>query len=75
MIIKEWLKELAVRQEFAYPPFNAIDIHYIETQGSKTTDARCGDLAKSLHKDQGTLLGPEFAPIARLKNLTKCKSL
>ena len=63
-------KELAVRQEFAYPPFVRLITITLKHKDQKLLMRGAEAFAKSLHSKIGErFLGPEFAPIARLKNL------
>ena len=63
-------RELTVRQEFAYPPFVRLITITLKHKDQKLLMRASEAFAKSLHSKIGErFLGPEFAPIARLKNL------
>ena len=63
-------KELAVRREFGYPPFLRLITITLKHRDQNLLQRASKDFARSLHSKIGDrFLGPEFAPIARLKNL------
>lgn len=63
-------KELVVRQEFAYPPFVRLITITLKHRDNKLLERAAGAFAKNLRSKIGDrFLGPEYAPIARLKNL------
>ncbi len=63
-------KELSVRREYQYPPFVRLITITLKHRDQKLLQRAAGEFARSLHSKIGDrFLGPEFAPIARLKNL------
>ncbi|MEY2963957.1 MAG: hypothetical protein RL754_1218 [Bacteroidota bacterium] len=63
-------KELAVRQEFAYPPFVRLISITFKHRDQRLLERATEAFAQSLRAKIGErFLGPEYAPIARLKNL------
>ena len=63
-------KELVVRQEFAYPPFVRLITITLKHRDNKLLERAAAAFAKNLRSKIGDrFLGPEYAPIARLKNL------
>jgi primosomal protein N' (replication factor Y) len=63
-------RELAVRAEFAYPPLVRLITITLKHRDQKLLMRASEAFAKSLKGKIGDrFLGPEFAPIARLKNL------
>lgn len=63
-------RELAIRREFSYPPFVRLITITLKHRDQKLLQRASADFARSLRSKIGDrFLGPEFAPIARLKNL------
>lgn len=63
-------KELNVRREFAYPPFVRLITITMKHRDQRLLQRAAQEFARSLRSKIGDrFLGPEFAPIARLKNL------
>lgn len=63
-------RELGVRREFSYPPFVRLITITLKHRDQKLLQRASNDFARSLRSKIGDrFLGPEFAPIARLKNL------
>ena len=63
-------KELMVRNEYSYPPYVRLITITMKHRDQKLLQRAAGEFARSLRSKIGDrFLGPEFAPIARLKNL------
>jgi primosomal protein N' (replication factor Y) len=63
-------KELSIRQEYQYPPFVRLITITLKHRDQKLLQRAAGEFARSLRSKIGDrFLGPEFAPISRLKNL------
>ena len=62
--------ELMVRNEYSYPPYVRLITITMKHRDQKLLQRAAGEFARSLRSKIGDrFLGPEFAPIARLKNL------
>lgn len=69
-------RELAVRQEFGYPPFVRLITITLKHRDSKLLERASQEFARTLRSYIGErFLGPEYAPIARLKNLYQMQIL
>lgn len=63
-------RELTIRQEYSYPPFVRLITITLKHRNSKLLESASQDFARVLKSRIGDrFLGPEYAPIARLKNL------
>ncbi|HCP41111.1 MAG TPA: primosomal protein N' [Cryomorphaceae bacterium] len=63
-------KELMIRNEYSYPPYVRLITITMKHRDQKLLQRAAGEFARSLQSMIGDrFLGPEFAPIARLKNL------
>lgn len=63
-------RELVVRNEYGYPPYVRLITITIKHRDHRLLERAASEFARSLRSKIGDrFLGPEYAPIARLKNL------